>query len=139
MTASLIVAAAANEVIGRGGALPWHLPADLRRFRALTTGPAVVMGRLTHESTVGRRGTRSTSPGSMRRSAATAACPMTGWLALSWPRVRTRPTPAAGQDTRSSATGGSRRDPVLLRQRPDGRPAGGDAPPRRRGHLPVLP
>jgi dihydrofolate reductase len=56
MTASLIVAAAANEVIGRGGALPWHLPADLRHFRALTTGHAVVMGRLTHESIVDRLG-----------------------------------------------------------------------------------
>jgi dihydrofolate reductase len=56
MTASLIVAAAANEVIGRGGALPWHLPADLRRFRTLTTGHVVVMGRLTHESIVDRLG-----------------------------------------------------------------------------------
>jgi dihydrofolate reductase len=56
MTASLIVAAAANEVIGRGGALPWYLPADLRRFRALTTGHVVVMGRLTHESIVDRLG-----------------------------------------------------------------------------------
>lgn len=56
MTASLIVAAAANEVIGRGGALPWHLPADLRHFRALTTGHVVVMGRLTHESIVDRLG-----------------------------------------------------------------------------------
>src|SRR2546430_5396328 len=56
MTASLIVAAAANEVIGRGGALPWHLPADLRRFRALTTGNVVVVGRLTHESIVDLRG-----------------------------------------------------------------------------------
>jgi dihydrofolate reductase len=56
MTASLVVAAAANEVIGRGGALPWHLPADLRRFRALTTGHVVVMGRLTHESIVDRLG-----------------------------------------------------------------------------------
>ena len=56
MTASLIVAAAANEVIGRDGALPWHLPADLRHFRALTTGHVVVMGRLTHESIVDRLG-----------------------------------------------------------------------------------
>jgi len=56
MTASLIVAAAANEVIGRGGALPWHLPADLRRFRALTTGHVVLMGRLTHQSIVDRLG-----------------------------------------------------------------------------------
>lgn len=56
MTVSLLVAAAANDVIGRDGALPWHLPADMRRFRALTAGHVVVMGRLTHESIVGRLG-----------------------------------------------------------------------------------
>jgi dihydrofolate reductase len=56
MTTSLIVAAADNDVIGRAGALPWHLPADMRRFRALTTGHVVVMGRLTHESIVARLG-----------------------------------------------------------------------------------
>jgi len=46
----LIVALAANRVIGRNNALPWHLPADLRRFKALTMGHPVVMGRKTHES-----------------------------------------------------------------------------------------
>lgn len=56
MTISLVVAAAENEVIGRDGALPWYLPADLRRFRALTTGRVVVMGRLTHESILARLG-----------------------------------------------------------------------------------
>lgn len=56
MTASLIVAAAANEVIGLAGALPWHLPGDMRRFRALTTGRVVVMGRVTHESILDRLG-----------------------------------------------------------------------------------
>lgn len=56
MTVSLIVAAAANDVIGRDGGLPWHLPADLRRFRAVTTGHVVVMGRVTHESIVARLG-----------------------------------------------------------------------------------
>jgi dihydrofolate reductase len=56
VTVSLVVAAAANDIIGRDGALPWHLPADMRRFRALTTGRAVVMGRLTHESIVRRLG-----------------------------------------------------------------------------------
>ncbi len=45
-----IVAMAGNGVIGRGGALPWHLPDDLRRFRALTLGHAVLMGRRTFES-----------------------------------------------------------------------------------------
>ena len=39
-----------NGVIGRDGALPWRLSADLRRFRRLTTGHAVVMGRRTWES-----------------------------------------------------------------------------------------
>ena len=49
----LIVALAANRVIGNNNALPWHLPADLKRFKALTLGHAVVMGRKTYES-IGR-------------------------------------------------------------------------------------
>jgi dihydrofolate reductase len=56
VTTSLIVAAAENEVIGAGGTLPWYLPEDLRRFRRLTTGHAVVLGRVTHESIVARLG-----------------------------------------------------------------------------------
>ena len=52
----MIVAAAANDVIGRGGKLPWHLPEDLKRFRALTMGHAVVAGRTTHDSIVERLG-----------------------------------------------------------------------------------
>jgi dihydrofolate reductase len=54
VTISLIIAAAANDVIGRDGGLPWHLPEDLRRFRELTTGHVVVLGRVTHESIVAR-------------------------------------------------------------------------------------
>lgn len=50
---SLIVAMAANGVIGRGNALPWRLPADLRRFKAVTLGHTLVMGRRTYES-IGR-------------------------------------------------------------------------------------
>jgi dihydrofolate reductase len=53
---SLFVAVAANGVIGRTGSLPWHLPADLRRFRQLTTGHVVVVGRRTQESIVDRLG-----------------------------------------------------------------------------------
>jgi dihydrofolate reductase len=53
---SLIVAASSNDVIGAGGALPWHIPEDLRRFRRLTAGHAVVLGRVTHESIVARLG-----------------------------------------------------------------------------------
>jgi dihydrofolate reductase len=56
MIVSLVVAASANEVIGAGGALPWHLPGDLRRFRELTDGHVVVMGRLTYESILDRLG-----------------------------------------------------------------------------------
>ena len=44
MRTSMIVAAAENDVIGRDGKLPWHLPADLKRFRTLTMGHAVVAG-----------------------------------------------------------------------------------------------
>jgi dihydrofolate reductase len=47
---SLVVAYARNRVIGRDGDLPWHLPADMRHFRELTMGAAVVMGRKTYES-----------------------------------------------------------------------------------------
>jgi len=49
----LVVAVAANGVIGREGALPWHLPADLRHFKALTTGKPMIMGRKTFESLPG--------------------------------------------------------------------------------------
>jgi dihydrofolate reductase len=44
------VAVAANGVIGADNRLPWRLPEDLRRFRALTTGHAIIMGRKTWES-----------------------------------------------------------------------------------------
>ena len=50
---SLIVAMARNRVIGRDGKLPWHLSADLKRFKALTMGHHIVMGRKTWEA-VGR-------------------------------------------------------------------------------------
>ncbi len=51
----LIYARAANGTIGKDGALPWHLPADLKRFKALTMGPdglgrPMVMGRKTFDS-----------------------------------------------------------------------------------------
>jgi len=50
----LIAALAANRVIGRGNELPWHLPEDLRRFKALTMGHPVIMGRKTFESILAR-------------------------------------------------------------------------------------
>ena len=50
---SLIVARAKNSVIGRDGDMPWRLSTDLKRFRSLTSGKPVIMGRKTHES-IGR-------------------------------------------------------------------------------------
>lgn len=47
---SLIAAIAHNRVIGLNNTLPWHLPEDLKRFRALTIGHHIIMGRKTYES-----------------------------------------------------------------------------------------
>jgi len=49
-TIALIAAVAGNRVIGRDGEMPWHLPADLRHFKATTMGHPVIMGRLTYDS-----------------------------------------------------------------------------------------
>ena len=50
---SLIVAVSENNVIGSGGELPWRLSDDLKRFKAVTMGKPIVMGRKTYES-IGR-------------------------------------------------------------------------------------
>jgi len=50
---ALLVAASENDVIGRDNALPWHLPDDLKHFKALTLGKPMLMGRRTFES-IGR-------------------------------------------------------------------------------------
>jgi dihydrofolate reductase len=50
---SFVVAMDRNRLIGRDNGLPWHLPPDLRRFKAVTLGKPVIMGRKTHES-IGR-------------------------------------------------------------------------------------
>lgn len=47
---SIIVAIANNRVIGLNNTLPWHLPEDLKRFKALTMGHHIIMGRKTYES-----------------------------------------------------------------------------------------
>lgn len=46
----IVVAIAENWVIGRGGKLPWHIPADLKHFKAVTMGAPMIMGRTTFES-----------------------------------------------------------------------------------------
>jgi dihydrofolate reductase len=53
MRVNIVVALDRHGVIGRDGGLPWRLAADLRRFRTITLGHPVVMGRRTHES-IGR-------------------------------------------------------------------------------------
>ena len=53
MTISLLVAMSENRVIGRDGDLPWRLSADLKRFKRLTRGHTVIMGRKTRESIPG--------------------------------------------------------------------------------------
>lgn len=50
MRISLVVAAARNGVIGRNGTLPWSLPGDLKRFKELTLGKPILMGRRTWDS-----------------------------------------------------------------------------------------
>lgn len=53
---NIIAAVAENGVIGKDNDLPWYLPADLKRFKELTIGHTVIMGRKTHESIVQRLG-----------------------------------------------------------------------------------
>ncbi len=53
MGIAIIAAMSRNRVIGSEGAIPWHIPADLRRFRELTLGHTVIMGRKTFEA-IGR-------------------------------------------------------------------------------------
>ncbi len=50
---TLVVARAENGVIGRDGGLPWHLPEDLKHFKAVTMGAPMIMGRKTFESLPG--------------------------------------------------------------------------------------
>ncbi len=47
---SILVAMAKNRVIGKDNTLPWRLPSDLKRFKALTMGHPIIMGRKTYES-----------------------------------------------------------------------------------------
>lgn len=53
MKISIIVAMSRNRVIGKGDAMPWHLPAELRHFKQVTMGKPIIMGRKTFES-IGR-------------------------------------------------------------------------------------
>ena len=50
---TIVLARAINGVIGKEGTLPWHIPGDLRRFKQLTMGSAMIMGRKTFDSLPG--------------------------------------------------------------------------------------
>jgi len=50
---AIVVAMTEDRVIGKNGGLPWHLPEDLKHFREVTMGHAIIMGRKTHDS-IGR-------------------------------------------------------------------------------------
>lgn len=82
----MVLARAENGVIGRDGALPWHIPADLKRFKALTMGKPMVMGRKTFESfpapLPGRRHIVLTRDPAWRATGAEVAHDVEGALAL---------------------------------------------------------
>ncbi|RMD83773.1 MAG: dihydrofolate reductase, partial [Candidatus Dadabacteria bacterium] len=50
MKIAAIAAMSENRVIGKSGSIPWHCPEDMKRFKELTTGHPVIMGRKTYES-----------------------------------------------------------------------------------------
>jgi dihydrofolate reductase len=50
---AIIAAVAKNSALGKDNKLPWHLPSDLRRFKKITTGHTIIMGRKTYESLPG--------------------------------------------------------------------------------------
>ncbi len=91
MALTAIYARAANGVIGKDGALPWHLPADLKRFKALTMGAPMIMGRRTFESfgrpLPGRRHIVLTRDGDWRAGGAEVASSPAKALAMAGPNA----------------------------------------------------
>lgn len=85
----LILARATNGVIGKDGVMPWHLPEDMARFRRITQGAPVVMGRKTWDSIAprfrplaGRRNVVVTRQAEWRAEGAERAASLTAALAL---------------------------------------------------------
>jgi dihydrofolate reductase len=88
----LIVARARNGVIGANGQLPWHIPADLRRFKTLTQDAPMIMGRKTFESLPGllpgrRHIVLTRNPGWSEEGAETASSVKAALALANAPRV----------------------------------------------------
>ena len=87
MIISIIVAMTKNHVIGRGGTIPWDIPADRRRFRELTMGHPIIMGRKTFESIgsplPGRRNIIISRQSDYRREGCSVVQNLTNALAVS--------------------------------------------------------
>jgi dihydrofolate reductase len=83
---TIVVARAINGVIGRDNQLPWHIPGDLKRFKALTMGSVMVMGRKTFDSLPGllpgRRHVVLTRDAGWKADGAEVAHDVAGALAL---------------------------------------------------------
>ena len=75
---SIVAAMSKNRVIGRGNRLPWHLPADLARFKRLTLNKPIIMGRRTWESLPGLLPQRTHIVVSRDRSYPAAGCILAG-------------------------------------------------------------
>lgn len=86
MTISMIVAMSENRVIGADGDLPWHLPADLKYFKATTLGKPIIMGRKTFDSIgrplPGRKNIVITRNGDWRHDGVEVAATIEGAIAL---------------------------------------------------------
>ena len=93
MQLALIAAVARNGVIGAGNRLPWRLPADMRHFRALTLGHAVIMGRKTWDSLPGALAGRQNIVVSRQERLAIAGVEVAPSLQEAMARV-SRPPPA---------------------------------------------
>lgn len=85
---ALVAAVARNGVIGRANTLPWHLPEDLKRFKTLTMGHPVIMGRKTFESILAML--KKPLPG--RTSIVLSRTPADLQLSPDWTNVRTART-----------------------------------------------
>ena len=96
MLISAIVAISQNNVIGRDGHLPWHLSADLKRFKAITTGHSIILGRKNYDD-IGRPLPNRTNYVLTRNTARSGAsprknCGKPGRVTWSpWFRTRTLP------------------------------------------------